>query len=687
MGIVGRYLERRATYQQALSTFKDPGQWLADWFGGGATSASGQVVNERTALGVSAVYGCVHVIAETIASLPLFVYERTKSGKSKAIDHPLFPILHDEFSPDIASLNAREMMTGHCATWGNGYAFIERNGAGKVLSLTPLRPDRMSPERMNGKTTYTYKSVVGGVERTTPYSPFDILHVAGMGFDGVVGYSPVRIAMNAIGLAMATEKFGSALFARGARPSGILRTPKVFKTDDARKAFKGSFLAGLQGEGEGDQGWLGIPLLEEGMEWQAMGVPPEEAQFLETRMLGVVEVCRFFRMQPHKIAHLVNATFSNIEHQAIEHVVDTILPWARRWEAEMNRKLFVPSERGRFYTQFNLAGLLRGDIKTRFEAYHQARIDAWLNANEIRELEDMNGMGPQGDVYLAPLNMVPLDKLGEEPAPPPTAPPAPGGEPPQGDPAEPDEETQRSAFTRALATITRARSEKRGRLLRRRIEKAYRTVYAESVGRIVRREVKAIRRMVEKHLTGGDLDAFTASLHLFWITEPSTVREGLIRVTVSMAEAMAAMAAEDVGSEPGDAVPFGVRVAANDLAGAAAHYHVEQAREAIRVTIAANPAGALVEPLHQTLQRWEERVPGDTAFAEVKRIAGVISRLVWTDAGAEVFGLHAHGECHDCAHAATQTASAGQVFELPDGTRVSNPPLHPGCDCDLILIR
>lgn len=685
MGIVGRYLERRATYQQALSTFKDPGQWLIDWFGGGTESASGQVVNERTALALSAVYGCVHIIAETIATLPLFVYERTKAGKEKAIDHPLFPILHDEFSEDIASLNAREMLTGHCATWGNAYAFIERNGRGQVLSITPLRPDRMKPERTNGKTTYTYTHMVGGVETPRTYAPFDILHVAGMGFDGLIGYSPIRIAMQAIGLGMATEKFGSALFKRGARPSGILRTPKVFKTDDARKAFKNSFLSAIEGE----EGWLGVPLLEEGMEWQALGVPPDEAQFLETRKLQVVEVCRFYRMQPHKIQHLDNATFSNIEHQAIEHVVDTILPWARRWEAEFNRKCFMPSERGRFYAQFNLAGLLRGDIKARFEAYHIARGDAWLNANEIRELEDMNNMGEQGDVYLAPLNMVPLDQLLEPPDPAPAPPAADPGEQPPPAEGEPPAPQRGSVQLHDLIGLKRALGgrESRGRLLRRRIEKAYRTVYAEAVGRIVRREVKAIRRAIEKHLTCGDLDGFNATLDAFWSQERQIVRDGVLGVTVSMAEAVAALAAEDIGQAPGDTVPFGVRVQANDLADQVAHAHIVQARDAINTTISANPAAALAGPLDQTLQRWEERVPGDTAFAEVKRISGVIARLVWMDAGVQTFGWHVHGDCDSCAHVGTQITMAGQLFELADGTRVSNPPLHSGCDCDLIVVR
>ena len=368
-------------------------------------SASGKTVNPRNAVQVSTVYACVRVIAETIASLPLAIYEETEGGSRKATEHQLYRLLHDEPNPEMTSFIMRETMLTHLLLWGNSYSQIIRSGRNKIIGLYPLLPDKMEVDRdSKGTLTYTYSTTEG---MTVALQPTDVLHIPGLGFDGIMGYSPIALEKNAIGLGIAAEEYGSRFFQNGARPSGILTHPNTVKDP---KRLRESWNAAYGGSSNGSK----VAILEESMTFTPISMPNNEAQFLETRKFQVEEICRIFRVPPHLIGNLDRATYSNIEHMSIDFAMHTIRPWLVRIEQAMNRALFTDNEKGHFYVQFNIDGLMRGDYKSRMEGYSIGRQNGWLSANDIRALENMNPISDEdgGSTYFINGNMIPAGLAG-----------------------------------------------------------------------------------------------------------------------------------------------------------------------------------------------------------------------------------------------------------------------------------
>jgi HK97 family phage portal protein len=354
----------------------------------GAESSSGKNVSEYNAITSTAVYACVRVIAETVASLPLPLYIRKPKGKEKAINHPLYSILHDLPNEEMTSFSFRETMMAHLLLWGNAYAEIVRDGAGNIVELYPLQPDKMVVERDKETKKIRYKYFIDGKQIIYPKEK--IFHIPGLSFNGLTGISPISAAREAVGLALAVEEFGSRFFGNGARPGGILEHPGVLKDPEKlRKQWEEVY----KGVGNSHK----VAVLEEGMKYHEIGIPPEDAQFLQTRKFQINEICRIYRVPPHLIGDLEHATFSNIEHQSIEFAVHTIRPWLVRWEQAINKCLLTPSERKKYFVKFTIDGLLRGDFKTRMEGYAIGRQNGWYSANDIRELEDMNPISEEKD--------------------------------------------------------------------------------------------------------------------------------------------------------------------------------------------------------------------------------------------------------------------------------------------------
>ena len=381
---------RRPSPQNAVSAAP------AFYFG---SSGAGKSVTARSAIQVSTVYACVRVIAETVASLPLHVYENTDSGNTKALDHPIYQLLHDEPNSEMTSFVMREVMLSHLLLWGNSYSQIIRNGRNRIVCLYPLLPDRMEVDRNSaGGLTYAYTTTEG---RTVRLAPEEVLHIPGLGFDGIMGYSPIALEKNSIGLGIAAEEYGSKFFGNGATPSGVLTHPNTVKNPKALRESWNNAYGGSANAGK-------VAILEEGMKFDRISIPNNEAQFLETRKFQVSEICRIFRVPPHLVGDLEHATFSNIEHQSISFAVHTIRPWLVRIEQSINRALFSAAEKGRFYVQFNIDGLMRGAYKERMEGYAIARQNGWMSANDIRELEDMNPLSDAegGNAYLVNGNMI-----------------------------------------------------------------------------------------------------------------------------------------------------------------------------------------------------------------------------------------------------------------------------------------
>ena len=375
-------------------------------------STSGKTVTERSAMQMTAVYSCVRILAEAIAGLPLHVYRyNSDGGKEKAIDHSLYLILHDEPNPEMSSFVFRETLMTHLLLWGNAYAQIIRNSKGEVVALYPLMPNKMSVDRdENGQLYYQYlRSIdeVGGKSETVILKPTDVLHIPGLGFDGLVGYSPIAMAKNAIGLAIATEEYGAKFFANGAAPSGVLEHPGTIKDPQrVREAWQSQF-GGSQNSGK-------IAVLEEGMKYTPISISPEQAQFLETRKFQINEIARIFRVPPHMVGDLEKSSFSNIEQQSLEFVKYPLDPWVIRWEQSIMRTLLTPEEKKSYFVKFNLEGLLRGDYQSRMNGYATARQNGWMSANDIRELENLDRIPAEagGDLYLINGNMLPLQQAG-----------------------------------------------------------------------------------------------------------------------------------------------------------------------------------------------------------------------------------------------------------------------------------
>ena len=377
---------------------------------GGTTS--GKAVTERSAMQMTAVYSCVRILAEAIAGLPLHVYRyKEDGGKEKAIDHSLYLLLHDEPNPEMSSFVFRETLMTHLLLWGNAYAQIIRNGKDEVVALYPLMPNKMSVDRDEaGQLYYQYLRSVdeaGGKNETVILQPRDVLHIPGLGFDGLVGYSPIAMAKNAIGLAIATEEYGAKFFAHGAAPSGVLEHPGTIKDPQrVREAWQSQF-GGSQNSGK-------IAVLEEGMKYTPISISPEQAQFLETRKFQINEIARIFRVPPHMVGDLEKSSFSNIEQQSLEFVKYTLDPWVIRWEQSMQRRLLSADEKNTYFVKFNLEGLLRGDYQSRMNGYATARQNGWMSANDIRELENLDRIPAEagGDLYLINGNMLPLQQAG-----------------------------------------------------------------------------------------------------------------------------------------------------------------------------------------------------------------------------------------------------------------------------------
>ncbi len=382
------------------------------YFGG---SSSGKCVNERTSLQITAVYTCIRVIAEAIAGLPLHLYKSKSEGKEKAKTHPLYSILHDEPNPEMTSFVFRETLMGHLLLYGNAYAQIIRNGRGDVIGLYPLMPNKMQVDRAsNGEIYYTYilgsgdsPEIKNNKTNVVYLRRSDVLHIPGLGYDGIVGYSPIALAKNTIGMAIACEEYGAKFFANDASPSGILEHPGILNDPEKlRKSWNEMF----SGSGNSHK----IAVLEEGLQFKNISVSPNEAQFLETRQFQLNEIARIFRVPPHMIGDLERSTFSNIEEQSLEFVKYTLAPWISRWEQSLKKALLNESEKKDYFIQFNVDGLLRGDYQSRMNGYSIGIQNGFLSVNDVRSFENMDLLPDSsgGNEYLVNGTMTKLSEAG-----------------------------------------------------------------------------------------------------------------------------------------------------------------------------------------------------------------------------------------------------------------------------------
>lgn len=590
------------------STLSDPQQWLVDWANMGGLSASGQVITERNAVAVTTVFRCVNVISDSLSAAPLTIYERERDaegndvGREQLDDHPLHRLLHDQPNPEMTAMTFRHVLQGHLLIWGNGYAEIERDGAGRPIALWPLRPDRTFPKRMqiDGSVGYINMDDYG---RQHVLDSYDVLHLMGFSFDGLRGYSPIALHREAIGLARACEDYAARFFGNDSRPGGVLEHPQRLKPE-AAKRLKESWEELHRG---GEKSWR-IAVLEEGMKWQSVATPNEASQFNETRKLQILEVCRIFGVPPHKVMDLERATFTNIESQAIEFVQDAVMPWAERWEQEIWRKLLLPSEQADYFVEHNLDYLLRGDAVTRNQAYSDAWTHGRMSINEIRRIDNLDPVeDPSADRHWVPSTMMPIDAIAaraDQPAQPLPFLPL-GGKPSAQLPAESEPPSRSNA---ALLYAAHAH------------------VFQILAERVVRKEASAVGRAAKSKLENGTLKPFSDFLASFYGDDHRRFISAVFLPGLSsLAGAVYALFGERVKdlAECQKQLGLGILGYADDLAARLANTACDELGAAI---IAA--PGRARQTVEMRLAAWSRERPREIAEKETRSAGAYFAQLI-----------------------------------------------------------
>lgn len=372
---------------------------LAKLLGAGGTNA-GVSVTPDSALRVTAVYACIMVISETVAQLPFILYERDGRKKRRATDRKLYSLLHDAPNSFQTSFEWRMTKVAHALTRGAGYSYINRNPVtGEPLELLPMHPDRVKVEQLRDYSLrYTFRD---GEGKLVPLRQDQVYRIMAFSMDGVTPSNPLEYHRQTVGIAMAADKHTALSFKNGAKMTGILRNESHFSSDEVAKRVRESWDEAFSGDNA-----YKTPLLEDGLDWKQVQMTNKDAQYIETRQFQVEDICRIFRVPPHKVQHLLRATFNNIEHQGLEFVQDTILPWNIRLEQAAVRDLLSLADRRRYFPELLVEGLLRGDSKTRAEYYSSAIQNGWMSPNEAREKENMDPR-ENGDEFYRPLNMEP----------------------------------------------------------------------------------------------------------------------------------------------------------------------------------------------------------------------------------------------------------------------------------------
>lgn len=511
--------------RKLATTAGDPADWLRGALGGSST-ASGIRVNPQIALTLPAYFAAIRAISEDVAKVPLFVYRRLEPrGKDRVTSDPRHKLLHDQANALMTAMAFRETIMSHALGWGNGYGEIVFRRDQRPHSMSLLTPSRVTPELDSAGRVLVYRVTnADGTQVTLP--AYRMFHLHGLGFDGITGYSIATLARETIALGLAQEKSGSSLFTNAVRAGGVLEYPGKLEPDDAvnlRRSWERAY-GGIDNAHK-------TVILENGMKFSPITIPFKDAQFVEGRGFSVLDIARFFRIPPHKIQHLADATFSNIQEQSLEYVTDTLMAWFRRFESEANSKLFQEGEKKTLFVEHLVEGLLRGDIESRFKAFATAKQWGWMSSNDILEIENRNGIGKQGDHYLAPLNMVPADQFGEEPERPPELPPP-----------TPDDDDESPAGNPALRTIFYDRARE---IIRenaddapQRMAEMFSPILEDTYSRVLRIESERVDRLK----TAEEIDKFYGD-HL------SHVHDALLPISRTFAGTMRTFLGREVDPE------------------------------------------------------------------------------------------------------------------------------------------
>lgn len=628
------------------------------------STKTGLIISESEALNYGAVFACIRVLAESVSQLPLHIYKRLPNGgKKPAVNHLLYNILHIQPNPIMTSMVFREVQMHHILSWGNSYAGIERDNGGRIIALWPLRPDRMNvrknPNNAN-ELQYIY-STPNGSQITI--SAADMLHVPGLGFDGLVGYSPLSKMRECIGLGLGAEEYAARYFANGARPPLVVTHPGPVSSG-ARKNFIEQWQSAYGGVGNAHK----TALLEEAMDVKQIGFNPQDSQMLETRKFQNEEIARYYRVPLHMIQSLDRATNNNIEQQSIDFVTHSLMPWLKRYEENYTTQLIKDKK---YFAEHLVAGLIRGDLETRYRSYAIARQNGWLSANDIRRFENMNPISKEegGDMYLVPLNLTDMALAGEIQS------QLGGTKPP---PLESDSRQLRLAKNNVIES-------------RNRIIKQYYGLFESAAQRIIDKETKAIKRNAKKHLSQRNLQSFQDWMETFYRDLPSDIKKALGGVLEVYADVIKEQIGKEINVED---LP--------ELAEFSSQYldkytkrHISSSLGQLQQILRDNDVEERQELIEQRANEWAETRADKIAHRETNQMMNGLAATILITMGYRRVWRAQGKSCPYCL------ALDGKVIEGANDTFVQkgdfnpegaekpmriygmrrNPPLHGGCDC------
>lgn len=635
-------------------------------------SNAGVDVDEEGALTSTAVWSAVTQLSQDIASLPLHYYKRLDEGKEKYFNSPLYGLLHLQPNPEMTSMAFREAQMGQVLILGTSYAEIERDQQDRIRGLWPLLTARMEAKRMNdtGELYYKYSLPSGKIKY---FAAQNILRISGFSHSGLLGYNVINKQIEAIGTSLALQEYTARFFGDNAMPPAVLEHPETL-TQEAQDRLRKNWNDLYRGLDNSHR----IAILEEGLKLHPFGIEPEKSQLIESRKFQVEEVARIFNMPPHMLKDLSRATFSNIEHQSLEYVIRTLRPWLVRIEQAYDTQLIEPKFQKKYFFEHSIEGLLRGDIKTRYDAYAVAISNGWINADEVRALENLNPQpGGQGKKYYVPLNWVPKDQVAEL---------LEAKTKPQNEPApEPEPDTKeelKAFFTKSV--------EYRSVVERDRVTKQYLPIFKQAAQRIVNKEAIAVKKESKKQIEKRGTVQMKDWLRDFYEKQPDYIKEQIGPAIRSFAEAIQAASAGEIGVDVG--MTDELEVFVNDYIERYTERHIDSSIGQLIALLEDDP-----QEIDSRVEEWRETRADKIANNETTRCGNAVFQFAAFGAGlGTIWRIRGPQTCPYCKTLDGRKVRSGQSY-VNDGDSVepagqkpmkingikAHPPLHRGCDCYL----
>ncbi len=690
MGILDKILDKM--FETRSKSWLHADHWYNNSIIFGNKSTSGIKVNEELALQYSVVYGCIKLLSDTVGSLPLHLYRKlpddNRERATKGEKENLYRIFNNSPNEEMSAFRIKSVIMAHLAGYGNSYSNIERDAIGRAIALWPLLPNEMKVERNNTNEII----IVSGIGDILPGEIYyehtrvtrkllrkEIFHIPGFGYNGLVGLSPITLAREGIGLGIAYERYGGNFFGHGTTPGLVLQHPNKLSSEahDRLKKSIDENNAGL------DNSFKRM-ILEEGMELKNPTISPEDSQYIEGRQFQINDICRWWRIPPHMIQDLTRSTFTNIEHQSIDFVVHTMRPWLTLIEQELNRYFLTPTERQKYYFEFLVDSLLRGDIESRFNAYNTARNMGTMSANDIRKKENQEPIGKEGDIYVVPMNMTNMEFLLEQPEPIEKAPEGPL------EPAEEDGELEGEGDKKKEERALPAAKDPKNPAERNRLTKSFHNLFKNSAQKVVNKETIAIRKQVKKSQNSKVLKLFIED---FYTILDNDLQRNLFPTVSTYIDQIQSAASKEIGAEVD--MTSEIEKFSRDYMDILNREYRDTSKFQLLNLIDETEQDKMQEVIEERLDSWREKKADKLAEKETVSLASAtaikvfaiagITKLIWRNQGSDT--------CDFCKSLNGKVVGIGQPFTNDlevKGQKLKTygpkffPQLHRGCSCIIV---